>query len=66
MLSGGPGGGPTTKIHLACDGHGRPLAVLLTGGNVNDTTCFAQVLDTARSVSLISSNGSAPLPVSTT
>ena len=25
-------GGPTTKIHLACDGHGRPLSVVLTGG----------------------------------
>ncbi|MFJ1764800.1 hypothetical protein ACIOD2_31055 [Amycolatopsis sp. NPDC088138] len=31
-------GGPTTKIHLACDGHGRPLPVVLTGGNVNDCT----------------------------
>lgn len=29
-------GGTTTKIHLACDGHGRPLSVVLTGGNVND------------------------------
>jgi transposase len=36
--------GPTTKIHLACDGHGRPLSVLLTGGNVNDCTRFTQVL----------------------
>ena len=38
-------GGPSTKIHLACDGHGRPLSVLLTGGNVNDTVMFTQVLD---------------------
>lgn len=37
-------GGPTTKIHLACDGHGRPLSVVLTGGNVNDCTMFGQVL----------------------
>jgi len=37
-------GGPTTKIHLACDGHGRPLSVLLTAGNVNDCTIFVQVL----------------------
>jgi transposase len=36
-------GGPTTKIHLAADGHGRPLVVLLTGGNVNDCTRFEQV-----------------------
>lgn len=37
-------GGPSTKIHLACDGHGRPLSILLTGGNVNDCTRFEQVL----------------------
>lgn len=30
--SGRPRGGLTTKIHLACDGHGRPLAILLTPG----------------------------------
>ena len=38
-------GGPTTKIHLACDGHGRPLSVLLSGGNVNNRTRSEQVLD---------------------
>lgn len=38
-------GGPSTKIHLACDGHGRPLSVVLTGGNVNDCTQFENVLD---------------------
>ncbi len=38
-------GGPTTKIHLACDGHGRPLSVVLTAGNVNDCTVFTQVMD---------------------
>ncbi|QKV76040.1 IS5 family transposase [Amycolatopsis sp. Hca4] len=37
-------GGPTTKIHLACDGHGRPLSIVLTGGNVNDCTQFIQVM----------------------
>lgn len=37
-------GGPTTKIHLACDGHGRPLSVVLTGGNVNDCTMFTHVM----------------------
>jgi hypothetical protein len=41
-------GGPTTKVHLACDGHRRPLPVLLTGGNVNDTTMFER--RSARSV----------------
>jgi len=38
-------GGLTTKIHLLVDGHGRPLVVLLTAGNVNDTTMFAPLLD---------------------
>ncbi|XED75926.1 IS5 family transposase [Streptomyces sp. QH1-20] len=33
-------GGLSTKIHLACDGHGRPLAFTVTGGNVNDCTQF--------------------------
>jgi transposase len=37
-------GGTTTKIHLPCDGHGRPLSVVLTGGNVNDCTMFEQVM----------------------
>ncbi|WP_425389381.1 IS5 family transposase [Cryptosporangium arvum] len=37
-------GGPSTKLHLACDGHGRPLTVMLTGGNVNDCTVFEDVI----------------------
>lgn len=41
-------GGPTTKVHLACDGAGRPLALRCTAGNVNDTTQFAQVLASIR------------------
>lgn len=28
----------TTKIHMACDGQGRPMSLWLTGGNVNDFT----------------------------
>lgn len=27
--------GLTSKIHLACDGRGRPLAFVVTGGNIN-------------------------------
>ncbi|WP_371628382.1 MULTISPECIES: IS5 family transposase [unclassified Streptomyces] len=38
-------GGLSTKLHLVCDGHGRPLAFVLTGGNVNDCTRFEEVLD---------------------
>src|SRR4051812_32238967 len=41
---GRPRGGLTTKIHLACDGHGRPLSIVLTGGNVNDCTQFTTVM----------------------
>ncbi|CAM5563184.1 hypothetical protein SPURM210S_03906 [Streptomyces purpurascens] len=37
-------GGLTTKIHLACDGQGRPLGFTLTAGNVNDCTQFEQVM----------------------
>ena len=39
-------GGVTCKIHLATDGRGRPLGLLLTGGNAADTTYLATVLDT--------------------
>jgi len=29
-------GGRNTKVHAVCDGHGRPLTFLLTGGNAAD------------------------------
>lgn len=35
----------TSKIHLACDGAGRPLAFVVTAGNINDCTRLRQVLD---------------------
>ncbi|WP_099053913.1 MULTISPECIES: IS5 family transposase [Streptomyces] len=41
-------GGLTTKVHLACDGRGLPLALLVTPGNVNDSTAFGAVLDAVR------------------
>lgn len=34
----------TTKIHMACDGQGRPLSLWLTGGNIADTTELDAVL----------------------
>nr|WP_229845299.1 IS5 family transposase [Streptomyces cinnamoneus] len=37
-------GGLSTKIHLACDGQGRPLAFTVTGGNVNDCTQLEPVM----------------------
>ncbi|MFF4829724.1 IS5 family transposase [Streptomyces sp. NPDC001312] len=41
-------GGLTTKIHLACDGRGRPLAVLLTAGQRHDGVCARPLLERIR------------------
>ncbi|WP_282690158.1 MULTISPECIES: IS5 family transposase [unclassified Streptomyces] len=41
-------GGLTSKIHLACDAIGRPLAFVLTGGNTNDCTQFTTLMDAIR------------------
>ncbi len=41
-------GGPTAKVHLACDGRGLPPAVVVTPGNVNDSTVFETVMDEPR------------------
>ncbi|WP_374210926.1 IS5 family transposase [Streptomyces sp. MCA2] len=41
-------GGLTSKIHLACDATGRPLAFTVTGGNSNDCTQFTAVMDAIR------------------
>ncbi|MBB4782583.1 hypothetical protein BJY27_003544 [Streptomyces rapamycinicus] len=35
-----------SKHHLITDGHGTPLAVILTGGNRNDITQLIPLLDT--------------------
>lgn len=41
-------GGLSTKIHLACDGHGRPLSVVLSPGQRHDSTQLCLVLDGIR------------------
>lgn len=41
-------GGLTSKVHLVCDGRGRPLSWVITGGNINDTTMTAATLDQMR------------------
>ena len=41
-------GGRTTKIHAAVDGNGRPARLVITGGNVNDSTAGEAVLHTPR------------------
>ncbi|MFF3484141.1 transposase [Streptomyces sp. NPDC002701] len=41
-------GGLTTRIHLACDGKGRPLAVLVTPGQRHDSICAQPLLERIR------------------
>jgi transposase len=41
-------GGLTTKFHLACDGKGRPLSVVITPGQWHDSTQLESVLDGIR------------------
>ncbi|MFE4632844.1 transposase [Streptomyces sp. NPDC056773] len=41
-------GGLTSEIHLACDGRGRPLAFVVTGGNTNDCIQFTAVMEAIR------------------
>jgi transposase len=38
----------TSKVHLACDGKGRPLAIVITPGHRHDSTQLAPVLDGIR------------------
>jgi len=41
-------GGLTTKLRLVCDGRGRPLSMMITAGNINDTTMMSAVLENIR------------------
>jgi transposase len=38
----------TTKVHIACDGKGRPLAILLTPGQRHDRTQLVPLVDAIR------------------
>lgn len=38
-------GGLTTKSHLVCDGKGRALAFVVTGGQVGDTSMLATTME---------------------
>ena len=40
--------GFSTKVHLACDGRGRPLSVLVTAGQRNEAPQLEAVLDAIR------------------
>ncbi|OSZ56413.1 hypothetical protein OQI_33105, partial [Streptomyces pharetrae CZA14] len=41
-------GGLTSKIHLACDGRGRPLSFTVMAGTRNDCTQAETVIDRIR------------------
>jgi transposase len=41
-------GGLTSKVHLARDGKGRPLSIVITPGHRHDSTQLAAVLDGIR------------------
>ncbi|MCR3731942.1 hypothetical protein FHS35_008859 [Streptomyces umbrinus] len=41
-------GGLTTKVHLAADGRGLPLVIVLMPGNINDSTVFESVMNAVR------------------
>ena len=41
-------GGSSTKVHLACDGRGRPLSVLVTAGQRNEAPELGALLDAIR------------------
>jgi transposase len=41
-------GGLTTKFHLACDGRGQPLSIVITPGHRHDSTQLQTVLDGIR------------------
>ncbi|WP_344328296.1 IS5 family transposase [Streptomyces macrosporus] len=41
-------GGPTTKVHLACGGQGRPPAMFVTPGRRHDSTCARILLERVR------------------
>ena len=41
-------GGFSTKVHLACDGRGRPLSVLVTAGQRNEAPELGELLDAIR------------------
>jgi hypothetical protein len=45
VRAGGGLGGLPSKIHLACDGHGLPLAFTVTASNINDCTRLIEVVE---------------------
>lgn len=50
-------GGFTTKVHLVVDALGNPVRLLLTGGQVHDSTQASALLDGLMSVHVIADRG---------
>ena len=50
-------GGLTTKIHLLCDALGRPLRLLLTGGEKADCQSATALLENQRAGAVIADKG---------
>ena len=50
-------GGLTTKIHLLADALGRPLRLLLTGGEVHDSRAAEAMLEGAEGGAVIADKG---------
>lgn len=38
-------GGYSTKLHVACDGNGLPLGIVITAGNINEPTEFLRLMN---------------------
>lgn len=58
-------GGLTTTVHLACDGKGRPISVVITPGQRHDCTQLAPVLDAIRVSRLGDAGARAPVLIGT-
>ena len=56
-------GGFSTKIHLLCDGEGRPLHFHLTGGQVHESTVVQSLLEEADAQVLNADGNAVPWPV---
>ena len=47
----------TTKLHALCDARGNPLRLILTPGNVSDSTQAASLLDGIKAANVLGDKG---------
>jgi len=50
-------GGPTTKIHMACDAHGNPIRFEVTGGQVHDSKAAPSLIEQLNAENLLADKG---------